>query len=365
MFSVSIIGYEILAVVISMIKYKNRKQEKIITILLMFSFSILMAFRSEKLPDISWYTAVFEDIRTNFNYGFSLIKHHYIYDVEYGFVWLMVLFKTFVSQNIHAFYFFISSVSSIFFLLSSIMAIKYFNESSLKKIEINLPMLFCIYSSYYGLYYCGIAIRGALAIPLILMAILCFIRKKFVLSFFCCLLGMTMHRLTLVMLIDLIIVFMPKIKKGIVLFLWIIMGISMILKVTNQLIPISIQIMTCLTGKISSLEYGQYINNQSFALIPKAFIWIWIIGAGLIVFCYNYKEIYKYIYIYVFGFIVILFAGNMNGISRVYDMFTVSYIPILCEYYDNNLGVKGIKKAVIFAVVLINTILVINIYGWV
>lgn len=365
MFSVIVIGYEIIAVLISMVKYKDRKQEKIITILLLLVFSILMAFRSEKLPDISWYSAVFENIKTNYNYGFSFINHYDIYDVEYGFVWLMVFFKKFVSQNVYAFYFFISTVSSILFLLSSIAGIQYFNECSDKEIEISFPVIFCIYSSYYGLYYCGIAIRGALAIPLMLMAIICFRKKKFILGFICCLISMTMHRLVLVMLIDLAILLLPKIKKKIILLLWTFMGISMILKITNYLIPISINILTYLTRKILSLKYGQYINDQSFSLIPKAYIWIWIIGFLLILFCYDYRGTYRYIYIYMFGFIVILFAGNMNGISRVYDMFTVSYISMLYEYYNNNLGIRGIKKAVIFTIVLVNTILVVNIYGWV
>ena len=106
LFSISVINFPFL------IKYKNDIYSRIIEQFITIIYLLLVIVRPiDIIPDTCTYKEVYDLIQVK-NYGFNIIGREYMSKMEYGFVYLMVLFK-FLGLNFYAFTAFIS-IFSIF-----------------------------------------------------------------------------------------------------------------------------------------------------------------------------------------------------------------------------------------------------------
>ena len=358
MYSISILVCGLLCATASMtVRLNKRKQETILMVLLVLVFSLLMAYRSLEIPDTFWYQNSFSELDAHQKYTFSLFQDNYRFGFEYGYIYFMQLFKRFISTDYRAFFFFCSIVISALFIYSVKSIYAYLvNEDNE---DVNYPLLFCIYVSYFGLYYCGIAIRAGLAMGLILLGVVFALRKKYIPAVLLLFVAFTLQRTSVVgvgLLIS-ILFFRLKINKRVMMWIWLVIGVLIFSGISDLLVMLFNR---------SSLDYSRYLLRGGQASEAGIAVFLdWIIGIIILLSIYEDERIARIFNIYLVGFVIIVFTMTIPGFNRISDYFTVMNIPMLYKFStDRNIN-RLIRISLCVLVVGMNIVRVLNRYGWV
>lgn len=362
MYSIAVVTYIMIATMLST-RIKIKKGGKLTYFLFLLSFAVIMSIRSITIPDTQNYIFMFNRLDINHDYGFSFVNENGQFGIEYGFLYLLLFFKKFISIN-YRFLFFCIALFSTFVSVSSISGIISYYE----KDEINRPtnkiLIACIYISYFGLYYNCIAIRAGIAFSFILLSIYLALQNKYVLTLLLLLLAFTMHRLSVIVIVVVFILkFMPMLKRNIFIALWSVVGVLQFIFRFSGLNAFMRQILNDVSSKITFLDYLRFLDNTESDRSVYMMI-LWLIGYALILLNYYKNNLYKYFNVYLLGMIAVMCLSWAKGYSRITDFFFLMNIPILYEMEKIKGRWRLVSISILYISVFINLYKVMTICGW-
>ena len=350
----------ILTLISILCRFRYRYSDRIFTFLFCMIISIILSFRSIGVPDTKEYIRIFEGIDVHTNYGFSLFRDNYQFGIEYGFIYWIKIFKTFISTDYHVFF----TVTSLTILLLFINGSQFIINSVENKENqyTNISLMLASTISYFGLYYCGIAIRAGMALGVSLFAFGNAIKKNYIKSFICLIVSIMFHRLSIVIVIAYFVyLFCPKFEKKTFLFIWIISGILLGSNFSFVIMNFSRSILTWISSKFISLNYLHYVNNLETSVSIYAII-LWLIGFSCSTLMYDKDEYASLFNVYWVGIIIISFLSAFSGYSRITDFFTVMNIPLLYVLIQNRNKLFSLNSLVFIVAILLNVYKVFAIY---
>lgn len=360
----------ILALLFGLLFYrKNLKSQKIMMCILILAYFLISLFKDTNVPDYYTYTRSYQAVKIGETYGFDLFsKVSPVFPFEYGFFYLMYICKIFLGNNANLFYALLS-VASICITMWSMNTVCTFiripNNMNGIRYE-NWPILFSIYMSYYGLCYVGLAVRVGFALALISMAIAMWIKKKYILCISVFFAAFLIHRLSVLgCILLLIVVFMPRIKRNIMITVWIVIGALMMLNFSNLIVNISHDIILRFLTSTKLTSYLSYLENISTqAQLRRTNIWVWLLGIVFIFMIKEHKDYYKLLNTYFVGLIVSLVMNNIPGGTRIQDFFFVFDVAMIYLFYcEGKMFNRVMRKVIVVGIVVINCIISYNIYG--
>lgn len=315
---------------------KNRKLFIVISTVLL---GILMVFRPLEFSDTISYKMIFDNARTDVNYGFSLFgAKEYTLGVEYGYLWINVLIKKYITTNYRVFFFIIVLVD--FFLYS-----KYINQ--LYKNDVKKKMLILLFTiPYFGFMYLGIVVRAGISICFGLNAFIfdkldkdISILKRIIIKIILYLMAISFHRTAILfLLIELIYYLMPTVSKKIYGIAWITSGL-LLFRPSSFFNKLFINIITKLFSISSILRSYQHylvgLNERGEVGLRKVFFWC----LGALFFMTIGKDtskiLKKFLNIYILGLFIMSLLQSVSGSSRLYDYFMLVVPVIMVETCTN------------------------------
>lgn len=341
----------------------NSKDEKIVYILMTIIFSLLLAYRPEMVPDTKSYKETFDIIQVGKNYGFNPFGE--IYTVEYGFFYLMYLFKT-IYNDIHFFYFFFNFIIILIFINSC----KYLISQLYNIKEISVLTILAIYMAYFGTYYIGIAVREGMTISLLMLCLCKIEKKKYFQVLIIGIIGFLFHRLFVSTIAIFIIWFFGDIKfeKKKYLIVWSVCGGYLFLNNSISIQEKFLGLLWNILPKLGINYYMGYLEDYIISSYKKSFtiILLWLL-IGIITIFYNEKHAsFKIVNIIYCGLIISILLYTLKGSSRIYDFFTVfTIIPLSFARKKININSASVKQMginvcigfiILFQLILINRI---------
>lgn len=118
--SIVIIFIEVLFAILALLCYrKDSKKQFIILFSFMILYSLLLCFRNDSVPDFEGYYNGFLSIDKSKIYGFSLLTRYTELGYEYGYIWLMWIYKKIFGNTPIGYFAFISFLTSAVFIYSA------------------------------------------------------------------------------------------------------------------------------------------------------------------------------------------------------------------------------------------------------
>jgi len=234
--------------------------------------------------------------------------------------------------------------------------------------DVNYPLLFSIYTGYFGLYYCGIAIRAGLAMGLILLGVVYVLKKKYIPALVLLFIAFTLQRTSIIGLGLLLVIlfFHLKISKKTITIIWFVIGTLIFSGIAEKLFTYTLNIFEFIFTKYSVLDYSRYLlRGKQTSEAGIAVFLDWLIGLIIILFIYDDEKISRLFNVYLVGFLIIVFTLTIPGFNRMSDYFIVVNIPMMYHFATTRKINKYIRIIVCVAVVTLNIIRVLNRYGWV
>lgn len=346
-FSVFIINFPIL------VKYKNDNYSRIFESTITILFLLLVTFRPVNIiPDVINYKTAFERITVGYQ-GFNPLIRDYTTAMEYGFVYLMILFKA-LGLNYYFFTFFISCVSIICikkFVYSYVVS--YHREET----DFNFRYLyfFGAYIVYYGLYYNFITIRSLLAIDFLLFAFIAIKKKKIIRSIIFIALSFYIHRLAIVGIAFYIVLFIEK-KHLLNRYKFYLISFFIFFLLEWKFEFIKNVIILILKPLLQKLEYMTYASRKSEGGIARFLqILLWFMNSFII---YDFLRrsnrrtlVYDLLIIQMIGLIIATVFCKQEGAYRIFDFFMIFILPINCLIIcDRKYLYKSIKRKLFFII---------------
>jgi hypothetical protein len=328
-------------------KIKKAKRSYIVTLLIFF-FSLLMAFRPINVKDTINYVNFFNNLNISERYHFDFLQKYN--GMEYGFLYLNLLIKIIFKDY-----------KVLFFIIAFFNT--YISVSCLKRMG-NYMFLSCDckhefygaaligYIAYAGVLYCGITLRGGLSISLGLLAIDCFLRKKYIPSIICSVIAFVFQRVCIILLLALLT--NSVLKKGnqkVYMFIWLFQGILLIFNIGAYCIEIISEVVRRCLDYWNISGFSGYLQNFD-KIIGKIDWLIWGV-IGTTVFFYENNRWYKiFLNIVLLGGWILVFLHGVRAISRMYDYCIIFCIPMLSSKYYSGYCLK-ISKAKIYVLTII------------
>lgn len=298
-----------------------------ISVILVISYSVLIAYRPNDVPDKLSYISIFDNIKTNVSYGFNIFGE--AERVEYGFLYTVKFYKKF-SDNVTLFFFFICLISSVLFLYGVNKITRIITHKRMR-----LPLIFAVYISYFGIYYNGIAIRQGLAMALCVVAFAYFLRRKYIRSFLAWFIAFLFHRLSFIFVVIFLVYLLLKRRNisskayYIFMLVCIFLGIFrfgyLINKFTVGLLQHILNIL-----KLDS-AYLQYLALRN-SYFPRNLIFQAICGIILTYLLGKYAQAKKLLNIHMAGILVLTMGEGITAIGRGGDFFLLfAVIALSCN----------------------------------
>ena len=285
-------------------------------------FALMIGLRPLYFPDTVAYIDIYNGLSLNERYEFSLFRAYYHNGIEYGYVFLCLLFK-FLGFSARGFFVAYSLITT----LIAHQGVKLICKEYIKPDfggAFNSPLFLAIYASYFGFYYQTIAIRSGIAIVLGVLALGLVMNKKYLLSGLSIFVAFTFHRMSILLLFVLLAyVFLPvfKVKKK-YLYLWVILLLIYRSPIYDSLTYCSEWLIRWLLLRLNLMSaYAQYLELGFYGGISKKAMFYLIIGL-LPLIDKKIKEDgfqWKILNIYYIGLIIIPLTAAVPLANRIFD----------------------------------------------
>ena len=296
---------------------------KWIYFIFVFLLSILFALRSDLTPDTAIYINAYKNINL-FNLIYTNIK-----EFEFGYILFMALNKFVLGDDYRIFFFLVSIFGYTLIFFSS-------NEISdyLKSQKRYHMLILALYTSFYGIYYQGIVMRGGVAIALFSYSIMLFLNKKYCFSIVFYLLTFLFHK-SAIFTVPVIYILLhnfnirnirqKKYYVFIVIFLLFIACYSV-----PGFRPNLLNFVSKYVGNIpffykfyAYIEHGNYGARIEFKSLYYMLLAFMFVRENIIDVNFN-----KLINIYIFGVYLSVIIGQFENINRLLDYYRVLYVYI-------------------------------------
>lgn len=353
----------------------NLMSTKFVFLFLLFFEAILLSMRPMGIPDVKAYQDIFEMVSVGKAYSLNLLTRDYSTGVEFGFLYLIELFKFFFGSKFRLFLVFLTIISTIMLVENSISLVEIIQKENhpekmeltkKEKYELRIITL-CIFFCYFSMNYQGIAIRQALSFSLCLYAFNMLINKNFMRTIISVIVAFSFHRMTVIFIVVLLVfLFCPIIKSkktyGVILF---VSFYLLILGQNTNIIPYMMGLIRGLYEFVFKyVNYSSYLGEfvHTMSIDKKRLVVIFLI---LLLGYYLKKDSNlsnRLLNVYFFGIIVLVLTSNIDGSARIYDYLTIFYIPLLASCWIENKR-NVILKTYIVIFIIIEFIVSFRIWG--
>lgn len=320
------------------IKYKKNSLSNVIEFFVIVIYILLVAFRPiDIIPDTFTYNAAFSTVGLD-NLSFDFFSREPRTGMEYGFVYLMLVFKYFG----FSFYSF-TSLISLFSLLSIHCFVRFFLNNIIRTLDYEIYKcrflyIFGSYMVYFGLFYNLVTIRALLAIDFLLFCAIFAFQKKVIKTFLFLFLAFIIHRMAI---IGFIIIFVFLRRKSIlsfnkfrffVVFFFIVFFLEYNFHFLKSLF------FLLMSPILEIFHYTNYAIKKSDSGIGRFLqVLFWLIHCGLVylILFRQYKHripllLKKVLGVYLIGVFIAVSFCNYDSAYRIFDFFVVFSIPINC-----------------------------------
>lgn len=338
--------------------------KNIINFILLFLYSLLIAFRPQTVADTKGYNQVFWMIDPSHNYGFRPFEE--IFGVEYGFLYFMKWIK-WLWDDVHFFYFVLTFTTAALFLYGSKKILK---GQGIERIS--EPIILSIYMSYYGTYYSAIAIRQGIALSLGVLALAFLIEKKYLKMTGALVAAFLFHRLAVLNggVILVFLVLKKEIPYKFYAFLFTLPFLYFLFNTDNWIQRTVLYYVPAILRMLRISNYIGWLEDYTTLEIGLSYTSLYICGVGglLVLLSLTKPGLKRLLNIYLIGIAVNIVFLIMSGASRVYDFFTIYSVLIAGGAYTkwsrkrNGLfRVKNLINIIILLIIICNLILFFNI----
>ena len=342
------------------------RQSLFVCVIIAIVFSGFMMQRSLTISDTINYIDIFNSIEWSRNANFSLWQDFESYDIECGFAWLIISLKFIGIKSYRIFFFLIALFNS----LGTTVGIQKFIEKdcsgdgqplTLKK----YGLLICLYISYFGFYYSGIALRAGLSMTLIVFAINSFRDRHVCRGLIFLLISISIHRLAVLgLVVYLTYKYFPKMTKGKFLVSWLIITVLNIFSIAFSLSSFGRNVLMMMGTRLNSYDYIRYLSQteNSVSLFVIALL---LLGGAFAWLGYD-DESYRLFNVYGMGYLITAILSGIKGYSRIVDYFLIFGVALVYSLYLKKIKEPGNNKIYINVLtilyVLFNLIRSYNLY---
>lgn len=339
----------ILCLVYCIIETKMKSnQRKYVVYFWALGLSVLMAYRPTDTKDTLNYIRVFEEYALDRDFAFHLLYKYK--GVEYGFLYLNVLFKT-IFSDYRLWFFCVSffnsciSVGCLHRMKNYILA-----EENPGQELYGMPLLG--YMAYMGVMYSGIVLRGGISITLSLMAIDLYIRKKNMRALICATVAFSVQRMCIVLVAGLVANRIFKLKsvwQG--MAIWMLQGFLLMINVGAYFIEAIARIVKSFFVKAGIGGFFGFLQDFDNS-VGKIDWLIWLV-IGICICLYKQNQFYRFfLHIVLLGGWVVVFLHGVRAISRMYDYYIMFCIPLLSSGYYQKGSIKLSAKKLLILITL-------------
>lgn len=343
---------------------KSIKKQKIYLILLLICSGIIYFFKDFTIPDYEVYYKAYSNIEIGKWYGFNIFsKVSPVYPFEYGFFYILYFFKCIIGNRPEWSYMIIYVVS-IFINIEGIYKIIgcFRNENSIND---NIPLIYVVFMSYYGLCYCGIALRVGITIGLAYWLFYFWLKKKYIFVVIIGICSFLIQRMVIVSILAIALYFLlPQIKRQKQIIIWGVIGALMATNFSNRYISLTYGFISLVLKRLNVMSYMSYLMNISAnTAVRKVNIWLWLLGI-LFLFCLRENQSnQKMNNIYLTGMTIALLSNNIPGGTRIQDCILFFEVLLLYRFYKEGLFFKiRIRKMILIFISIINIVVSYSIY---
>lgn len=336
--------YIILTLMSLYVTYFSNKYDKNIYFFLFSFLLLLLIFRPETVPDYLSYKNIFETLNISNSYSMNLFTREAVTGVEYGFVYIILIFKFIFGNNFSLFLLLITG-------LSICLTVEYFYKV-MKKLSLlnnNLNeyyykiVILTVLSCYYILNYQAIAIRAGLSFMLGLISFYYFLENKYIISILAVFIGFSLQRMTIIMVpIIALYHFLPVLKnKRHYFYLSIFISLLfVVLDKTGIINGIFIFLNERARDVFVSLSLGDYVNyidSISFSnVLDMKRIWMILMNIYISFFVGENVKEKKLMNVVLCGSILIYLTANIIGSARIYDYLCFYSVPLMVKIWLSN-----------------------------
>ena len=340
-FSVIVVNFPIL------FKYRPNVASYLTETIVSFLFLIFVFVRPPDIcPDTSVYQFAFDHIDYK-NVGFSFLQREPITSFEYGFYYLMMVFK----HYFHLSFFSFSVFLSIFSLICVHKSVSYYIkkiqlEDRRSSFHVRYLYVFGCYLVYFGLFYNFITIRAMLSIDFLLLMSIAVDKRQWFKMILYFLFAFMIHRMAIIGLLFIAPLYRNKPYLTITKFKIILVILTILFFLEWQLnfiTNVSVALLGFITETFNYTNYSK--NNPERGLARMLQIVFHLINAWVIFYylftSYNKKNIpktlMKIVTIYSLGLIVMVFISKLESAYRIFDYFFIFSVFLNCYILCNHL----------------------------
>lgn len=344
-------------------RFKN-KNLQLIYVFTLSALSVILALRPENVPDFQSYKYIFEVTNWSNNYTINILAREPISATEYGFVGLVLLYKA-VFGNTFRLFLFLIDIVTLHFTVQFIRKIIEMYKRKERNVSIKILLLFF---PYYGLYYQGIAIRSAISIMFIMMTLYYFLDKKYSKSLGACFAGFLFQRITIIAIVLCIAYrYFPVLKKQwYMLFSIIFLGFTAVCNITHGKVMGQVYyFLNIILRKVFSLvNYNGYLDRADTSrIIDKKRLFIIVLFFVIALFVDNKNKIKKFLNMLFISCVLVFATLSIVGAERIYDVFSLFFIPIICiEEYNVEKHRKLVMQIIALFSMFCNFIIAVRIW---
>lgn len=335
-----------------------KKTSKVVYWILTIMFAMICATRGTITQDTIPYIDAFNSVSTNFLYKSAQDTPQ---GFELGYTVLMQISKIIFGNSYKIFFFIVVVINYFLLYISYKKLCKIINDKG--KLIITF---FCLYTSYFGVYYNAIVLRAGLAISLIIYASVLLLDKKYILVFCMLWLSIKMHDSAILGILPIAILLFKlnfsKISYRVFLTVLLIihvfqLNISFMYK---MLPPITSFVMTHNSMQV----FRSYLLNFSITEgISLKLIFFILIGYLFTLFKFDTDELTfkKYVNVYYFGLLIAVLFSGLDVFSRISDFCLVFYSIIMVLYLSKSKLSKDKVVIIVSTITICNFILIMKI----
>ena len=345
------IFFVLLCLLILLVDRLSDRVMKVLFWVVLLGFSIFLGLRPEKVPDFLSYEVIFDKIGYWKDYHINLFERELETSCEYGFIYLVILFKAVFGENFRLLIFLIAVITlfmTSFFMGKIVDYLSGTEENHAK----NQLMVLLLYAPYYGMYYQGITIRAAISMSFITAAFYFALKNKWLRTLLLLFLGFTFHRMTVIglMIIVLYKLFFPLSRRfyqaaGIIMLGWAVFYDAF----GNRFASIIYGMMNALFNKVFTLlNYTSYLDKaDATRIFDKKRLFLLAVFCLLAIICENTERIAKLMNLMFIGCVAIVVTLNIVGSERIFDYFMIYSVPAIAtaKKDDKNPAIYNIFMA--------------------
>lgn len=317
-------------------------------------FLIFVYYRPYLFRDTITYEVIYNSVDWSYLDGFDLLKREPITSMEYGFIFIVLLFR-----SIHIPFRLFSAIISAcglftFYRFAVGLKRRVDDECCSDNNENDFMLLFCLFTAYIGNFYSMVAIRGLLCFIFIIISAYYALKHNFICEILFLLLAFTVQRFAILAIIPLMIISFWNFEFNRYMFkrIWMILGPLVLLSYLfqNLFFYTSWERTAFFLGDFYAINLDKIQDTSVVRLIQYIAYWF----TGLLICKTKLKDeiISKLSLIYLLGDIVcILFSGYMSA-YRIVDYFYMFSIPLLYVSNFNWISSKLSKNALYITLIL-------------